>query len=441
MGIELLYRIFKKYPLISTDSRNILNGSIFFALKGENFNGNLFAHEALQKGAAFAVVDDKEVELNEQIILVDNVLETLQNLAYFHRKQFEIPFIGITGSNGKTTTKELMYSVLSEKYKVYATQGNLNNHIGVPLTLLSIKEDTEIAIIEMGANHEKEIAHLCKIAKPTHGIINNIGKAHLEGFGSFDGVIRAKGELYDYIIKNQGHLYVQGGNLILLKLLKDYKNHTKYGFEENKKGVFKVWGELTAANPHLELDWYEQENLHKETVKTKLSGAYNLENVLAAITVGLSFDVEPSAINKALNHYEPKNKRSEITESANGNFIIHDYYNANVSSMLASIHNFTDIQSSKKVAILGDMFELGGVANKEHRNIIEQCKNSNLSTCIFIGRHFFEQKIDFSEYPQLQFFETLNTAREYLENNPINNSWILVKGSRGMTLEKLIDVL
>lgn len=442
MGIELLYRIFKKHPIISTDSRNILNNSIFFALKGENFNGNAFAHEALAKGAAFAVVDDKEVELNEQIILVEDVLETLQNLAHYHRMQFDIPVIGITGSNGKTTTKELIQAVLSKKYVVHATKGNLNNHIGVPLTLLSWQEDIEIAIVEMGANHEREIAQLSKIAAPTHGLINNIGKAHLEGFGSFEGVIRAKGELYEYIMKNEGHLFVQGGNNLLLQLLKDYEHYTKYGFKDGDYNEFKVRGELVSASPYLTLNWLDSAKPNvKHTVQTQLAGSYNLENVLASIAVGLYFDVEVLEINHALSEYLPKNQRSEITKSSSNNWIIHDYYNANVSSMVASLTNFADIDSHKKVIILGDMFELGGFTQKEHKNIIEDCLSIDAEHTIFIGNHFFEHKDSFSNKKSFHFFRSLPEAKEYLENLDLRDSWVLVKGSRGMKMENLIDSL
>lgn len=351
MKIEALYNIYKQYPLISTDTRNIKEESIFFALKGASFDGNTFADQALRSGARYVVVDDPMLKKDESYILVDDVLVALQRLAEYHRDQLHIPIIGITGTNGKTTSKELLYAVLSQRYKAFATQGNLNNHIGVPLSILSISKDIEIAIIEMGANHQGEISFLSKIAKPTHGLITNVGKAHLEGFGSFEGVKRAKGELYDYLQDHHGILFLQGDNIHLVEMAK--KRHidtiVRYGFGAENN----VIGKLLIANPYLAITWKERNNSATYEVSTNLTGSYNTENFLAAIAVGLHFDVDPIAINTGITGYIPKNNRSQITKT-DRNTVVADFYNANASSMAAALDNMKVLTAEHKVMVLGD---------------------------------------------------------------------------------------
>ncbi|MGH2622827.1 MAG: UDP-N-acetylmuramoyl-tripeptide--D-alanyl-D-alanine ligase, partial [Sphingobacterium sp.] len=333
MQIAELYQIFQAYPIVSTDTRQIKPNCIFFALTGESFNGNSFAATALGQGAEYVVIDQEEFYRNEPgYVLVDNVLETLQDLATYHRKQLEIPVIGITGTNGKTTSKELLFSVLSQSFKTSCTQGNLNNHIGVPLTILAIDKSIEIAIVEMGANHVHEIASLCEIAQPTHGLITNVGKAHLEGFGSFEGVMKAKGELYDYLRDHQGQIFIQGDNPHLATMANQRKIEQliTYGFSDSNS----VSGSLLQANPFLSFCWKQTDQSARYEVQTQLTGTYNLENILAAISVGLQFNLKADQINTGLTRYSPKNNRSQITKTAK-NTVIADFYNANSSSMQA----------------------------------------------------------------------------------------------------------
>ena len=423
MDILALYQIVRQKP-ISTDTRNIIKDSVFFALKGESFDGNTFAEKALENGASYAIIDNKNYLINEKCILVDDVIETLQKISNLHRKHHQIPYIGITGTNGKTTTKELISCVLRKKYSVTATIGNLNNHIGVPLTLLSINEDTEIAIIEMGANHPKEIDFLCKIAEPQFGIITNIGKAHLEGFGSYEGVINTKNELYKYI-DNYGKLVFVNGDNELLEGLSKNMNRNLYFTNSNSK--IKV----ESNQPYLKLKYYEN------VVETKIAGTYNFENIMAAISVGLYFNVDEKDIIRALEEYTPNNNRSQIIETKN-NEIIMDAYNANPSSMKAAFENFNTIKHSKKIAILGDMFELGKDSIDEHENIINIFKEGNDIHAIFIGKSFYlaSDKSDSST-----FFENMESFKLYLEKKPITDSLILLKGSRGMKMEQLLSIL
>src|SRR5690606_7899062 len=355
MHIDELYRLYRQYPRVCTDTRNILPDSIFFALKGERFNANTFAEEALSLGARYVVIDEAQYQKDERYILVDDVLQALQQLANHHRKQLHIPFIGVTGTNGKTTTKELLYAVLSQKFRVLATKGNLNNHIGVPLTLLSISEDVEAAIIEMGANHPEEIAFLCGLAEPTHGLITNVGKAHLEGFGSFEGVKKTKGELYDYLKSHDGVLFLQADNahLVEMEQARGVNKVVRYGFSEGND----IIGRLEIANPFLTVSWHKNGGTDYK-ITTHLTGSYNTENILAAVAVGDYFGLTATEINAGVEGYVPTNNRSQITKTAD-NTVIADYYNANASSMAAALDNIAVIAGNKKVIILGDMFEMG----------------------------------------------------------------------------------
>ena len=431
MQTENLYEIFKQYPVISTDTRNIKENSIFFALKGANFNGNQFADEALNHGAKYVVVDESDYVKGEHYILVDDVLTALQDLAKFHRQQLQIPIIGITGTNGKTTSKELLYAVLSQKFKTYATQGNLNNHIGVPLTLLSIDDTYEMAIIEMGANHIGEIAFLSNIAQPHCGLITNVGKAHLEGFGSFEGVKKTKGELYDFLQANNGTLFIQGDNPYLVEMVssRTFERTISYGFSDSNE----IIGKLIVADPYLSIQWRQKDNAVAHEVRTHLTGSYNMENILAAVSVGLFFNLSPQQINTGIENYIPKNNRSQITKTER-NTIVADFYNANASSMVAALENMSVITADNKVVVLGDMFELGDESYEEHRNLIEKALALNFDRIIFIGKEFYRHKSD-----KAQFFST--TAEAEQEMKTISDSFILLKASRGMAFEKLLAFL
>lgn len=431
MQIEELYRYYRTCPRVSTDTRHIKEDSIFFALKGANFNGNAFADQALEQGARYAVIDEQAYQKDERYILVSDVLATLQDLATFHRKQLKIPIIGITGTNGKTTTKELLYAVLSQKYKTYATVGNLNNHIGVPLSLLAIDATYEIAIIEMGANHIGEIAFLSHLSQPTHGLITNVGKAHLEGFGSFEGVKKTKGELYDYLQDHAGTLFLQGDNPHLAEMAsrRSISRIITYGFGADNSLI----GKLTAANPYLSIAWYQKKNGDAYEVSTHLTGSYNTENFLAAIAVGLHFEISPTAINTGIANYIPQNNRSQITQTEY-NTVIADFYNANASSMAAALENMHVLDVQHKVVILGDMFEMGEESYREHKKIIEAAQGLSVDRLIFIGKEFYKHKNEKAE-----FYETIDEAQDRIHS--LKNSFILLKASRGMTFEKLLDIL
>lgn len=431
MQIEKLYDIYKQYPSISTDTRNIKDNSIFFALKGANFNGNAFARQALENGAAYVVVDEVEFAKGEQYILVDDVLKALQDLALYHRQQLNIPVVGITGTNGKTTSKELVYAVLSQQFRTYATQGNLNNHIGVPLTLLSIDDSYEMAIVEMGANHIGEIEFLSKIARPTHGFITNVGKAHLEGFGSFEGVKKTKGELYDFIAKSGGTLFLQADNAHLEEMAsqRTFTKVVKYGFSDTNAIV----GKLLMANPYLSIAWKEGDKSESYEVYTHLTGSYNTENILAAIAVGLEFGMNPATINQGIASYVPKNNRSQITKTSR-NVIVADFYNANASSMAAALDNMQVLTADHKVVILGDMFELGDESFEEHKALVNKAKSLGFERLIFVGKEFFKHKDDSAE-----FYKTTDEAKA--EVSTLNDSFILLKASRGMAFERLLEVL
>lgn len=428
MEIKDLYAIYLQSTGVTTDTRKVDEGNIYFALSGEKFDGNNFAADALTKGCSYAVVDKKEVATDKRYILVNNCLETLQKLANFHRRMLKIPFIGITGTNGKTTTKELVAAVLSRKYKILYTLGNLNNHIGVPLTILRITSDVEIAIIEMGANHPKEIEFLCNIAEPTHGLITNIGKAHLEGFGGFEGVKRTKNELYVHLIENKGTIFVNGENEILTTLLaKKEVNTVHYGNSLSSQ----CKGTIIKSDPFLE---FEVDSLG--TVKMQLAGRYNLENALASICLGRYFKVDAEKIKEALQNYEPSNQRSQIKQTL-FNTLVLDYYNANPSSMEAALENFDNIDHPNKVVILGDMLELGDESYLEHTKVVNKLKSMKLSKVFLVGDNFYNT----ASVEDIVRFHSSEEARKYLENDLLKGFMILIKGSRGIKLENIAEVL
>ncbi|MDR2840071.1 MAG: UDP-N-acetylmuramoyl-tripeptide--D-alanyl-D-alanine ligase [Paludibacter sp.] len=418
-----LYSIYQKYPIICTDTRNIVPDSIFFALRGDNFDANAFARTALDGGCAYAVIDNPQYADDDRFILVNDVLTTLQNLARYHRQQTKTTVIAITGTNGKTTTKELIAAVLMQKYNIVYTQGNLNNHIGVPLTLLKIRPEHEFAIIEMGANHPKEIEALAAIAQPDYGLITNVGKAHLEGFGSFDGVKNTKGELYEFIAAN--------GKAAFLNQKNEYLNEMAQKAKLNEKIIpYRAAKEITAS-PFLEMTCITNQELK---VKTKLIGSYNAENVLAAVTLGNYFGVENSKIEQAIANYTPSNNRSQYIETEHNKLIV-DAYNANPSSMTEAIRNFAQIKADKKMLILGDMLELGKQSADEHQSIIKLLEDSGLANVLLVGRNFFATK---SRFPK---FENTEDLLEFLEDNRIEKQYILLKASRGIHLEKIIGKL
>ena len=430
MTIPELHSLYLIHPQICTDTRKIFKGCIFFALKGDNFNGNVYAKQALEQGAALAVVDEPFYIENESYILVENVLLTLQDLATYHRQQLNIPVIGLTGSNGKTTTKELINAVLTQKYRTSATAGNLNNHIGVPLTLLAIPSTTEIAVVEMGANHQKEIEMLSNMCKPNYGLITNVGMAHLEGFGGFEGVKKGKGELYSFLEKIDGTLFINGDNPHLIEMMgnKKFKETITYGKGPNNF----LNGKLLSNDPFLSLEWSSGQI--SSSVKSNLTGSYNFENILAAIAVGLKFGLAADEINAGIVGYQPQNNRSQILKTAH-NTVIGDYYNANPSSMLAAIQNLNQLKANKKVLILGDMFELGNEAEQEHALVISEALKYNFDECIFIGNEFVKAS---NSAPAKFFYDTLE-AEKYLHDYPVRDALVLLKGSRGMKLEILMQ--
>jgi len=423
-----LYQQFKSCGKVSTDTRNDIEGAIFFALSGENFNGNQFASDAIDKGAALAVIDQKDYKTDDRFLLVDNTLQALQDLARLHRSKLDCEFIGITGSNGKTTTKELMSNVLSTEKNVSYTKGNLNNHIGVPLTILRTEKNTEIAVIEMGANHIGEIGLLCDIARPNNGIITNIGKAHLEGFGSFDGVIKAKTELYDFLRTNNGLAFVNEDDPLLMDLSKGLKRIT-YG---SNAAFFS--SQVISTRPYITVRWHHNRNAYE--IDTKLFGKYNLDNINAAIAIGLHFGISPENINHAIANYQPVNNRSQIIETAS-NQLIMDAYNANPVSMLHAIDNFKEFQAENPWLLLGDMFELGDNAAEEHAKIIHLIQEKGFINVMLVGKEFFKLR---STHPYLNFID-IKDAENHLIKHPIKNAQILVKGSRGVQLEKLLKFL
>jgi len=426
IDIKVLYEHFKSSSGICTDTRKIIPGSIFFALKGPTYNANEFALNAIKGGAAYAVVDDENLPDSPSFILVDDVLSTLQELAKYHRSQQDIPVIGITGSNGKTTTKELISRVLAKKYKTFATKGNLNNHIGVPLSILSITPEVEIAIIEMGANHIGEIESLCEISKPTHGIITNIGKAHIEGFGSFEGVMRAKTELYQYLMNHNGEVFINSKDLILANMAKRFP---KPNFFPDQGDYFEA--KLVVANPFVS---YKSEN--GETVKTHLIGSYNFINICAALCIGKFFEVNPKLANEAVKDFVPDNNRSQVLNK-NGNTIFLDAYNANPDSMNVALVNFESIQAENKVVILGDMNELGSISKKEHQNLV--VRTAEKFQKIFLCGPLMQDARHYN--PKALWFPNPEELIAHLQEAPIRNSLILIKASRGIGLERVVEGL
>jgi UDP-N-acetylmuramoyl-tripeptide--D-alanyl-D-alanine ligase len=435
-----LYKIYQKHPLISTDTRKIAPGSLFFALKGDKFDANTFAEQAIAAGAAYAIIDNPKYNKGENYILVDDVLNALQDLARHHRRQLSIPVVGLTGTNGKTTTKELINAVLSQHFNTYATQGNLNNHIGVPLTILSINSSHQAAVIEMGANHQKEIELLCTISQPTHGLITNVGKAHLEGFGGVEGVKKGKGELYDYLKASNGITFVNSDStdLMAMQHARALKNVTFYGSIDLDN---LVSGKLIENSPYLILQWTDNSTGKSYEVKSQLTGAYNLDNILAAICIGVYFKLTPEQINAGVSGYQPKNNRSQITKTAT-NTLICDYYNANPSSMAVAIENIGKIEAKYKVLVLGDMFEMGQESAVEHEAILKKALETPVDERIFIGGEFYKAKesMDHGSWTINKFYLTAEDAIAGLKANPIKNATVLIKGSRGMALERLVEL-
>jgi len=426
MNIESLYSIYKQYPSVQTDTRKLKAGDLYFALKGPNFNGNTFARQALDAGAAYAIIDEVEYQLNDRTILVKNVLEALQQLALHHRQQFSIPFIAITGSNGKTTTKELIHVVLSSTFKTYTTEGNLNNHIGVPLTLLKIRDDAQMAVIEMGANHQQEIASYCRIALPTHGLITNCGKAHLEGFGGEEGVRKGKGELFDHLRAHNGAAFVMWDYTYLQEMSKDIPTLYKYGTQEGD-----IVGNAIASDPFLEVAF--SKGLEGQ-IATQLVGSYNLPNVLAAVAVGKYFSIAEDKIKTAIEAYAPTNSRSQLVKIGSNQIIV-DAYNANPSSMKLAIENFAKAKEDNKILILGAMAELGPESMQEHQQIIAEIEKYNWKQVLLVGGDFLKIQHSFLS------FATAEDAGQWLKEQAINHSYLLVKGSRSTGMEKAIAYL
>lgn len=425
MQIEQLYKLYLQYPSVQTDTRKLKAGDIFFALKGDNFNGNAFAEQAIQAGASWAVIDEVAYEIPGKTFLVDDVLSTLQQLAKHHREQFSIPFIAITGSNGKTTTKELVHAVLSSTYKTYTTEGNLNNHIGIPLTILKIKPDAELAVIEMGANHQKEIEGYCVYTQPTHGIITNCGKAHLEGFGGIEGVRKGKGELYNFLKSHNGTAFVMWDYDYLHDMSKDIPSIIKYGTSQAD-----IEGQVIKSHPFLEVAITKGSNTG--TIQTQLVGDYNLSNVLVAVTAGNYFNIQGSTIKTAIENYVPSNSRSQLVEKGT-NKIILDAYNANPSSMKLAIENFAKLPAANKVLMLGGMAELGEESLQEHKAIAGLIQEHNWKAVVLVGGDFLK-----FDHPFTTFTDAA-AAKTWLQDQQFENTHLLIKGSRSMQMEKVLD--
>lgn len=426
MDIKTLYDYFLLCSSVCTDTRKIEQNCLFFSLTGDNFNGNTFAQQALEKGASYCVVDEKAYE-DERCFLFEDALQTLQQLATYHRNQLLIPIIALTGSNGKTTTKELINSVLSKKFKTTATSGNLNNHIGVPLTLLAMTDKTDIAIIEMGANHPTEIALLCNIAQPDYGLITNFGKAHLEGFGSVEGVIKAKSELYDYLKSHQKTIFVNENDATQVKQTLQYDNVYNFGLITSVDAMV----ELISSQPFVSLKFNDA------IIKSQLAGLYNFNNIAVAVGVGSYFKVDSADIISAIESYNPSNNRSQLMEKGS-NMIIMDAYNANPTSMMAALENFKQLDREHKALFLGDMFELGATAEVEHQHIVDYIKENALGETFLVGKNFFKTQTNVSN---IQKFETFNDLKNQLEKYPVENKFLLIKGSRGMALERILELL
>lgn len=429
VSTEELYKIFQKHPTISKDSRKIEQSCLYFALKGEHFDGNKFAKQALEAGAAYAIIDDESYAENEKYLIVEDSLIALQALAQHHRMQLNIPIIGITGSNGKTTTKELIQEVLKTKFNCFATSGNYNNHIGVPLSILSITKDHEIAVIEMGANHLGEIDFLCSISQPNYGLITNIGKAHLEGFGGLEGIKKGKSELYRYIQKQEGKVFINGDDTVLTKLAEGIEQIT-YGKNKNND----CRGEILKTQPNIVFKWTQ--NNQSETAQTQLYGTYNFYNMLAASCIGSYFKVPIEKIKTALESYQSRNNRSQLIRIDDCEIYL-DAYNANPSSMKLALENFKSNNHQKQIVILGDMFELGEASSKEHQRILDLVKFLDFQTACLVGNHFYVEK---DSYPDFSFFKSTEEAKAWFEQIDQSNTQILIKGSRGMAMERIISI-
>ena len=426
MDIQSLHNIFLQCFTANTDTRKINKNDLFFALKGESFNGNTFAQKALEAGAKYAVIDEREFAKDDRYIVVNNVLETLQKLASYHRSYLNLPIIALTGSNGKTTTKELINCVLSKKFKTVATKGNLNNHIGVPLTLLSMTKETEMGIVEMGANHLKEIEFLVNIAQPNYGYITNFGKAHLEGFGSVEGIIKGKSELYDFLNAHEKLIFVNGHDVLQMQKTEHSK---RYIFGSNK-ALAKVHVEMKDCNPNVSVLY---EGLD---IKSHLIGEYNFSNIGAAIAIGSYFNVQPNFIKEAIESYVPSNNRSQILHKGN-NKIILDAYNANPTSMEAAIRNMDKLPVDNKILILGDMFELGNSSAVEHQTIVDLIESKDFEKVLLVGKNFYKTK----NSSQLEKFKSFEDLKSNVHKLSFNNATILIKGSRGMALERVLELL
>ncbi|HEX8563279.1 MAG TPA: UDP-N-acetylmuramoyl-tripeptide--D-alanyl-D-alanine ligase [Flavobacterium sp.] len=424
MQIQDLHSLFLKCTGVVTDTRKVVPGTMFLALKGERFDANTFASEALEKGASYVVIDNPAYQIDSRTVLVEDGLLALQQLATFHRKFLGIPIISLTGSNGKTTTKELINAVLSRKYKTGATIGNLNNHIGVPLTLLSFTKETEIGIVEMGANHQREIDFLCQVAQPDYGYITNFGKAHLEGFGGINGVIKGKSEMYDHLQQHDKLAFVNLEDQIQADKTASLKRFT---FGRN----------ADVAIDNITADPFVEVSFAGTSVKSNMIGLYNANNIAAAIAIGVYFKVSADDIKQAIENYVPANNRSQIVRK-NSNEIILDAYNANPSSMKVAIGNFLQLSNPNKVLFLGDMFELGEESAAEHRSIVESLQHEVNVECHFVGTHFFAAK---SAKPDFHFHNSFEALAEHLHKKKYSNSLLLIKGSRGMALERLLELI
>lgn len=435
MDIKKLYDLYRQHPVVTTDSRSCPEGSIFIALKGASFDGNKFAAAALEKGCSYAVVDEKEyyVEGDDRYILTDDCLTTFKELAREHRRQFNIPVVGITGTNGKTTTKELVSAVLAEKYNVMHTEGNFNNDVGVPKTLLRLSPEHEIAVVEMGASHPGDIKKLVEYVEPTCGLITNVGRAHLQGFGSFEGVKKTKGELYDFLKAHDGLVFLNTGNPHLVEMAREREldRVISYGGEDDAN----VQGRVTAADPFITIEWQEDGKPNVYSVKSHLIGAYNVDNMLAAVAVGLHFGVTPEQINHALEHYQPTNNRSELVKTADNTLIV-DAYNANPTSMAAALDSFEQIDTKlPKMAILGDMRELGAVSEEEHQKVVDNLKAKGLNDVWLVGEEFGKTQCDFHKYNNVE------EVKQAIAQHKPTGKCILIKGSNGTKLFELPALL
>lgn len=435
MDIKQLYAVYQAHPVVTTDSRSCPEGSIFIALKGASFDGNKFAAAALEKGCSYAVVDEKEyyVEGDDRYILTDDCLTTFKELSREHRRQFNIPVVGITGTNGKTTTKELVSAVLAEKYNVMHTEGNFNNDVGVPKTLLRLSPEHEIAVVEMGASHPGDIKKLVEYVEPTCGLITNVGRAHLQGFGSFEGVKKTKGELYDFLKTHDGLVFLNTGNPHLVEMAREREldRVISYGGEDDAN----VQGRVTAADPFITIEWQEAGKPNVYSVKSHLIGAYNVDNMLAAVAVGLHFGVTPEQINHALEHYQPTNNRSELVKTADNTLIV-DAYNANPTSMAAALDSFEQIDTKlPKMAILGDMRELGAVSEEEHQKVVDTLKAKGLNDVWLVGEEFGKTQCDFHKYNNVE------EVKQAIAGHKPTGKCILIKGSNGTKLFELPALL